>query len=266
MTLPNFFNMIDEEIILDPSKVSMSKMDKDGIISYANAYFVEISGYQDHELLNNRHTLIRHPEMPEVIINLMWERLHKGENIYAVVKNLAKDGRYYWVITCFETVFDNNGNIIAHYARRKAVPTKTKSEIKNLYKILREIELNESEETAKKYFYGFFENKRMTYDAFILETLNMSKREVEEYFKGSNLNSNITKNGIYEEVEIGIIERALLENDTIKTFKDANKDVPKSAQKIKSKISKLQSDLDVILEDKAIKKRENFFSRFFSSF
>lgn len=265
MILPNFFNAIDEEIILDPSKVSMSKMDKDGIISYANAYFVEISGYQDHELLNNRHTLIRHPEMPEVIIDLMWERLHKGENIYAVVKNLAKDGRYYWFITCFETVYDNKGDIIAHYARRKAVPTKTKSEIENLYKTLREIELNESEETAKKYFYGFFENKGMTYDAFILKTLNMSKNEIEEYFKGPILNSNTTKNGIYEEVEIGIIERALLENDTIKTFKDTNEEVPKSAQKIKSEILKLQSDLNIILEDNAKKKQKNFFNRFFSS-
>ncbi len=173
---------IDKEINLDPSKSIMSKTDARGIIEYANDYFMEISGYEEYELMGQPHNIIRHPDMPQVIFKLMWDRLNKGENIHAFVKNLAKDGRYYWVLTNFETKYDEEGIIISHYARRKAAPKNAIYSIDKLYKTLRAIERRQGLETSEKYLMGLLEEKQVTYDAFILNLLNIDTAVMDSYF------------------------------------------------------------------------------------
>jgi PAS domain S-box-containing protein len=85
---------IDEEIKLDPKKYIISSTDAKGLITDVNDYFVEISGYSKDELIGKPHNIIRHPDMPKVVFKLMWEQLKSGHDILALVKNLAKDGRY----------------------------------------------------------------------------------------------------------------------------------------------------------------------------
>lgn len=173
---------IDKEINLDPSKSIMSKTDAHGIIEYANDYFMEISGYEEYELMGQPHNIIRHPDMPQVIFKLMWERLNKGQNIHAFVKNLAKDGRYYWVLTNFETKFNEDGIIISHYARRKAAPKNAIYSIDRLYRTLRAIETKQDLKTSEKYLMGLLEEKQQTYDQFILDLLNIDNKTMSAYF------------------------------------------------------------------------------------
>jgi PAS domain S-box-containing protein len=184
---------VDKEINLDPSKTIMSKTDARGIIEYANDYFMEISGYEEFELMGQPHNIIRHPDMPQVIFKLMWERLNKGENIHAFVKNLSKDGRYYWVLTNFETKFDEIGNIISHYARRKAAPKNAIYSIDKLYKTLRAIELRQDMKTAENYLNGLLEERQMSYDEFILDLLNIDANTMAAYFGVSIKENNNTK-------------------------------------------------------------------------
>jgi len=189
----DFPTPIDREIKLDPSLIIMSKTNTKGIIEYANDYFMEICGYEEYELMGQPHNVIRHPDMPKVIFKLLWERLHKGENIHALVKNLAKDGRYYWVLTNFETKYNESGEIISYYARRKAAPENAIFTIEKLYKTLLAIEKNQSTEVAEKYFYGLLEEKGQTYDSFILNVLNVSQSSLQNYFSDTSIikeNSN----------------------------------------------------------------------------
>jgi hypothetical protein len=139
------------------------------------------------------HNIIRHPDMPQVIFKLMWERLNKGENIHAFVKNLSKDGRYYWVLTNFETKFDEIGNIISHYARRKAAPKNAIYSIDKLYKTLRAIELRQDMKTAENYLNGLLEERQMSYDEFILDLLNIDANTMAAYFGVSIKENNNTK-------------------------------------------------------------------------
>lgn len=185
---------IDKEIKLDPSKIIMSKTDAHGVLEYANDYFMEISGYEEFELMGQPHNIIRHPDMPKVIFKLMWERLNQGKNIYAVVKNLAKDGRYYWVLTNFETKYDDDNNIIAHYARRKAAPGNVIYEFEQLYKVLLSIEQKQNEEISEKYFYGMLEERNQTYDQFILSVLNTTPAALQKYFFGNEKNNKSKTN------------------------------------------------------------------------
>jgi PAS domain S-box-containing protein len=184
---------IDREIKLDPSKVIMSKTDEKGIIEYANDYFMEICKYEEYELMGQPHNVIRHPDMPKVVFKLLWERLYKGENIHAIVKNLAKDGSYYWVLTSFETKYDADGNIISHYSRRKAAPGNAVFQIEKLYKTLVAIENNQDPEVAEKYFYGLLEESGKTYDEFILEVLGVTQKTLEGYFNNKSITQKSTK-------------------------------------------------------------------------
>lgn len=158
----------NEQIELSTKKYIVSKTDAKGIIEYGNDYFVEISGYTESELIGKPHSIIRHPDMPRIVFKMMWDRINKGKNIMAVVKNLAKDGRYYWVITEFEPKIDPISNdIISHTAFRKAAPQKAIDIMEPIYQKLLEIEKEGGMEASEKYLRGFFEEKRTTYDEFI---------------------------------------------------------------------------------------------------
>ncbi len=159
---------IDEKIVLDESKYIVSRTDEKGIIEYGNDYFVEISGYKESELIGQPHNMIRHPDMPKVIFKLMWERLAKHESIFALVKNLSKCGKYYWVITEFESKIDPLTNKVnSHRAFRKAATDKMIKEITPLYEKLLEIESQSGVEGSSKYLVGFLEDQNMTYDEYI---------------------------------------------------------------------------------------------------
>jgi len=192
---------IDNEIILDPCKVILSQTNFKGVIQYGNDYFVSISKYEIYEMMGKPHNIIRHPDMPKVIFKFMWERLHKGENLYAVVKNLAKDGSYYWVMTSFETTYDEFGNISTHYARRKAVPKNARKVFEELYKKIVAIEKTNIQ-AAENYFYGFLENTKMTYDEFFLSVVGMNEDEITSYFQNNtNLKStDLEKNDLKESI------------------------------------------------------------------
>jgi len=159
---------VNEQIKLDPKKYIVSKTDPKGIIEYGNDYFVEISGYKESELIGHPHNVIRHPDMPKVVFKIMWERIKKGENMLALVKNMAKDGRYYWVITDFEPKTDKITNeIVSYTAYRKAASDEVIRAIEPIYKKLVEIESESGMEGSEKYFRGYLEEKNMSYDEFI---------------------------------------------------------------------------------------------------
>jgi len=76
-------------IPLSPKKYIVSKTNKQGFIEYGNDCFAEVSAYTEAGLMGQSHNIIRHPDMPKLIFKMMWERVLRGQNIFAVVKNLA---------------------------------------------------------------------------------------------------------------------------------------------------------------------------------
>ncbi|MDM5270657.1 PAS domain-containing protein [Sulfurovum sp. zt1-1] len=158
----------NEQITLDPKRYIVSKTDPKGVITYGNDYFVEISGYKEAELIGKPHNIIRHPDMPKVVFKLMWDRIQKGQAIMAVVKNMAKDGRYYWVVTEFESKKDKLTNEITGYtAFRKAASKNAVKVIEPIYQKLLEIEAQSGLEASEQYLIGFLEEKNQSYDEFI---------------------------------------------------------------------------------------------------
>lgn len=164
--------IIDKEVSWDKTQVIMSKTNAFGIIEYANEVFVDVSGYEDYELMGQPHNIIRHPDMPKVIFKVLWENLKNGKNFHAIVKNLAKSGRYYWVITDFEISRDENDVIVNYFARRQAVPQEVIAlHIEPLYKKLLQIEAASGVEFSEKYLIGFLEEKKKSYVEYIKELI-----------------------------------------------------------------------------------------------
>lgn len=164
---------VDKEVSWDKSLVIMSKTDALGRIEYANEAFIDVSGYEDYELISQPHNIIRHPDMPKVIFKCLWDELKNGNNFHAIVKNMAKSGRYYWVITDFEVIKDDNGKILNYVGRRKSVPAEVITKhIEPLYKRLLQIEAVSGLDASEKYLRGYLEEKKKTYIEFVHDIIS----------------------------------------------------------------------------------------------
>jgi PAS domain S-box-containing protein len=97
----------------------VSKTDPKGIITYCNPIFIEFSGYSEGELLGTQHNIIRHPDMPRAAFKLVWDTIQAGREVFAYVKNMSKDGGYYWVFTHITPDFGPNGAIVGYTSVRR---------------------------------------------------------------------------------------------------------------------------------------------------
>ncbi|MCU7834838.1 MAG: PAS domain-containing protein [gamma proteobacterium symbiont of Taylorina sp.] len=82
---------------LNSNDFIVSKTDNKGIITYCNQIFISMSGYSEQELIGKQHNIIRHPDMPRAVFFLLWQTLQLGKEFFGYVKNMRKDGGFYWV-------------------------------------------------------------------------------------------------------------------------------------------------------------------------
>lgn len=128
-------NVVDREVPYPDGKLIVSRTDPQGIITHANQAFVDMSGYTREELIGVNHYILRHPDMPAVAFAGLWETIEAGKKWHGYVKNLRKDGSYYWVKA---TVIPNirNGKLVGYTSvRRKPSRSKIK-ESEELYATL----------------------------------------------------------------------------------------------------------------------------------
>lgn len=138
---------IDEEFIFDAG-VIVSSTDLEGIITYANRKFCEVSGYDRNELIGKNHNIIRHPDMPRIAFKGLWDRLHAGGEWSGIVKNLRKDGKYYWVYSHIAPVKED-GEIVGYTASRRPAFSTEVDEVIPIYRELLEKEKIDDTNTAK---------------------------------------------------------------------------------------------------------------------
>lgn len=91
--------MTDQKHDVGPQQIFFSVTDDKGVITDANSVFVDISRYSREELTGSPHNIIRNPEMPGGAFRLMWDTLQAGKPFVAYVRNQAKDGLPYEVLS-----------------------------------------------------------------------------------------------------------------------------------------------------------------------
>jgi len=75
----------------------LSETDANGIIIYANELFCEMAGYTLEELIGEPHNIVRHPDMPRIAFQGLWDDIRAKGFWTGIVKNIRKDRGYYWV-------------------------------------------------------------------------------------------------------------------------------------------------------------------------
>lgn len=128
------------EVTFGDDEIIVSKTDLAGVITYANEVFLRVAGYEESEVLGKPHNLIRHPEMPRCVFRLLWESLERGEEIFAYVMNMAKNGDHYWVFAHVTPSVDAHGGIIGYHSNRRVPYPDALPKVQALYRELRDIE------------------------------------------------------------------------------------------------------------------------------
>ncbi len=129
-----------KEKVIRENDFIVSKTDLKGRITYGNRIFVEYSGYELGELIGAQHNIIRHPDMPRAVFKLLWDTIEKGKEISAYVKNMAKDGSFYWVFANVTPDFDENGKICGYYSVRRKPRPEAVATVSGLYRAMLDAE------------------------------------------------------------------------------------------------------------------------------
>ncbi len=203
---------IDREVVWNKSQVVISEADVYGRITNVNDVFSNVCGYSPEEMIGQPHSIIRHPDMPKLIFKLLWDNLKAGNNFIGVIKNLAKSGEYYWVITDFEMRRDATGNITHYIARRKSVP---KAVIENyvapLYETLLKLEKVGGMELSSRFFKNYLAKQGKDYIDFIIDVMNENRENV-----------------AFEEIPVSSVDTSTVVSDDIVTMNEAQNEKRKS--------------------------------------
>ncbi len=129
-----------KEIKMKPEDLIVTKTDKKGRIIYCNDAFMEFSGYTEEELLGQTHNIIRHPDMPRAVFRLMWDNLQEKNEFFAVIKNMRKEGGFYWTFAHVLPVFDLNNLLIGYMSTRRYPYPEVVEVFQALYQRMIEVE------------------------------------------------------------------------------------------------------------------------------
>lgn len=123
----------NKERVMREDDFIVSKTDLKGRITYGNRIFIEFSGYTEEELLGAPHNIIRHPDMPRAVFKLLWDTIASGKECFAYVKNMSKDGGFYWVFTHVTPDFGPSGNIVGYTSVRRCPSRQAVEKIAPVY-------------------------------------------------------------------------------------------------------------------------------------
>jgi len=119
--LHRYVDIVDKHII-------SSHTDLEGNITYASDAFCHISQYSQKELIGQPHRIVRHPDMPAVIYEDLWETISSGKSWRGDIKNRAKDGSAYWVEMNIDPKFNEKGEVFGYAATSQNVSDKKRIE------------------------------------------------------------------------------------------------------------------------------------------
>jgi len=163
-----------QEKVMRETDFIVSKTDTKGILTYGNRIFIEFSGYTEDQLLGRQHNIIRHPDMPRCVFALLWDRLNAGEEISAYVKNMSKDGSFYWVYANVTPSRDINQTIVGYYSVRRKPSAAAMEVVPGLYQSLK---LEESQHPSKQQIAAgtalltdTLTSLKLSYDQFMYQT------------------------------------------------------------------------------------------------
>lgn len=175
--------LLDRERTFGAEEIIVSKTDLRGVITYANDVFARTAGYSRAELEGRPHSIVRHPHFPGGVFRLLWDTITADREIFAFVKNLAKDGSYYWVLAHVTPTHGRDGQISGYHSSRRVPERAALDELSGLYAEMLDIErdirnLHEAAEASATMVAARLASLGTTYDEFVWDIINRTGQEI----------------------------------------------------------------------------------------
>jgi len=109
----------EEEFIYE-GKPLLVETDMDGVITYANRRFIEVSGYGKEEVIGSPHCAHMHPTMPQSIFKDACEKTSAGKTWSGYICNVSKEGVGYWTEITIQPKRNDKDELLGFMATRRA--------------------------------------------------------------------------------------------------------------------------------------------------
>jgi len=255
--------------------VIASKTDTKGVITYASVAFCDISGYKEDELLGQPHNIVRHQDMPASAFEDLWSTLKLGQQWQGEVKNLKKDGGYYWVKAIVTPEYDIQNKLIGYSSIRQNITDKKKveelsqtlekkveertKELKKLNDTLEDKIKEEASKNIQKELQLFEQSKMANLGAMIGNIAHQWRQPLSAISTISSAIKIKEEHNILKENELSksmdsIVEKTQYLSETITTFRNFLKEKKEFREVIlQDRIKVAIKIVNTILEDKNIK-------------
>ncbi|MDL0434852.1 MULTISPECIES: PAS domain S-box protein [unclassified Niallia] len=125
----NDINVRDMQYALDESSI-VAFTDKNGMITYVNDKFVEISKYSRSELIGQNHRIINSGYHSSEFFKQLWKTISSGNIWKGEIRNKAKDGSFYWVDTVIVPFVNKKGEPYQYVSIRRDITDQKQDQIK----------------------------------------------------------------------------------------------------------------------------------------
>ena len=161
-----------QERVMREDDFLVSKTDLKGRITYGNRIFIEYSGYSEQELLGAQHNIVRHPDMPRGVFKFLWDTIQTKQECFAYVKNMSRDGGFYWVFANVTPSINPRGEVEGYFSVRRKPKPSAVALMAGLYEQLLEEEKRAGPKDACAASLAMLTNilgqKGLSYEQFIL--------------------------------------------------------------------------------------------------